>query len=394
MTRKVTRLFSFAENAVKRSSTKARLLLCVLAAVGMLVAGVTRTRAQYDSIHHHVFLKSARESMDFTRVTLPLYKGTSGGNTVWYVVTDASTLEWANRLGVNYAPKLANTAGGLGSQQVTGDPLTGIDFPATVSFLPQRFLQIGDYGECAAIPFLPFGPDCFGAGAVGNPGYSPLAELADGAVLNASHIVNNTGKADKATINAAFTEATFDETTGGALGLVVHYFSVDASVVPGAVLENVTYAPMLAMTPKDPLGPSDENASHLSSREGIIAFTNGQTGLSNPNRQGLNSTILDGQAIDLDADNNISPPVPLNILQQVPNPLADPGFPLYSPLWDVHFTTWQVPYAMRTLQRDFEAVRNNPNITNPSGGKFAPSGPVANCPIVSIDLPFGQLPLQ
>jgi hypothetical protein len=87
------------------------------------VAGVPRTRAQYDSIHHHVFLKSARESMDFTRVTLPLYKGTSGGNTVWYVVTDASTLEWANRLGGELRPKVGQHGGGQESQQVTRKPL-------------------------------------------------------------------------------------------------------------------------------------------------------------------------------------------------------------------------------------------------------------------------------
>ena len=357
----------------------------------LALACAPRIVAQEHHGPHSVFLVSAHENEDFTRVTLPLYKGTSGGNPVWYVITDSSSKKWAKILGVNYAPKLANTAGGLGSQKVNGDPISGIDFPGTVDFSPRRELDIGDYGECSSLPFLPFGPGCFAAGAVGDSSYSPLIELNDGTVLNASHIANHTGKADKATINASFTTATFDETTGGALGYVVHYFSVDASVVPGAVLENVTYAAALANTPKDPLGPSDENASHLSSREGIIAFTNGQTGLNNPNRQGLNSTILDGQAIDLTADNNISPPLPLNILQQVPNPKADPGFPMYSPLWDVHFTTWQVPVAQRKLQRDFNSVLHNPNITNPSGGPVAPSGPVANCPIISIDAPgFGS----
>lgn len=376
---------------MKGRREKTGMALGALALVAMLIAMPTGASAEgVGHTLHHVFMSSARENSDFTRVTLPLYRGTSGGQPVWYVVTDSSSQYWASRLGVNYAPKLGNTAGGQGSIQVTGDPLTGIDFPATVDFTPKRILNIGDYGECTKLPFLPFGPDCFAAGATGNPGYSPLIELADGTVLNASHIANHTGKADKATINAAFTTATFDETEGRALGQVVHYISTDASVVPGAVLENVTYAAALANTPKDPNGPTDENASHLSSREGIIAFTNGQTGLDNPNRQGLNSTIVDGQAIDSDADNNISPPVPRNILQQVPNPTADPGFPLYSPLWDVHFTTWQVPYAQRTLQNDFESVRHNSNITNPAGGPFGPSGAVANCPIISIDVSVGR----
>jgi len=240
----------------------------------LALACAPRIVAQEHHGPHSVFLVSAHENEDFTRVTLPLYKGTSGGNPVWYVITDSSSKKWAKILGVNYAPKLANTAGGLGSQKVNGDPISGIDFPGTVDFSPRRELDIGDYGECSSLPFLPFGPGCFAAGAVGDSSYSPLIELNDGTVLNASHIANHTGKADKATINASFTTATFDETTGGALGYVVHYFSVDASVVPGAVLENVTYAAALANTPKDPLGPSDENASHLSSREGIIAFTN------------------------------------------------------------------------------------------------------------------------
>lgn len=356
--------------------------LCAITACA-LVVGVSSVRAQGN--HHQLFLTSAVENADFTRVTLPLYRGTSGGNPVWYVITDASSSYWAEQLGVNFAPKLANTTGGRGSQLGTGTPATGIDFAATVDFRPDRKVDIGAYGQCGAVPFLPFGPGCFAAGAVGNAGYSPLVELADGSVLNASHVANRSGKADKATINGDWTQATFDETEGRALGKTVYYFSVDASVTPGAVLENVTTAPLLALATKDPLGDADENASHFSSREGIIAFTNGQTGLGNPNRQGLNSTILDGQAINLDADNNISPPVPLNILQQVPSSFADPGFPLYSPLWDVHFTTWQVAYAQRTLQDDFEKVRTNPNITNPAGGAFAPSGPVANCPIVSIN---------
>jgi len=360
---------------------------CVIASMVMASSklAVAEDHGNAGHPHHFLFLKSAQENDDFTRVTLPLYRGTSGGHPVWYVITDASTRYWAEKLGVNFAPKLGNAAGGLGSQKVTGNPLTGIDFPGTVDFKPKRLVDIGDYGQCAAVPILPFGPLCFASGAVGDAQYSPLVELDDGTVLNASHVANRTGKADKATINADYSQVTFDETKGGALGHVVYYFSVDASVSPGAVLENVTYAANLAHVPADPLGPSNENNSHQSAREGIIAFTNGQTGLDNPNRQGLNSTILDSKAYDPDADNTVSPPVPLNILQQVPNPHADPGFPLYSPLWDVHFTTWQVPYAQRTLQRDFEAVRNNPNITNPAGGAFGPSGPIANCPVVSID---------
>ena len=42
-------------------------------------------------------------------VRLSLYKGKAGGETVWYVLLDASEQGLAHDLGVNYAPKLANT---------------------------------------------------------------------------------------------------------------------------------------------------------------------------------------------------------------------------------------------------------------------------------------------
>src|SRR5260370_6619966 len=42
-------------------------------------------------------------------VRLPLYKGKANGETVWYVLLDASDQGVAHDLGVNYAPKLGNT---------------------------------------------------------------------------------------------------------------------------------------------------------------------------------------------------------------------------------------------------------------------------------------------
>jgi hypothetical protein len=43
-------------------------------------------------------------------VRLPLYKGEANGQTVWYVLLDASDQGIAHDLGVNYAPKLSNIA--------------------------------------------------------------------------------------------------------------------------------------------------------------------------------------------------------------------------------------------------------------------------------------------
>src|SRR5882724_10418285 len=43
-------------------------------------------------------------------VRLPLYKGKANGETVWFVLLDASDQGIAHDLGVNYAPKLSNIA--------------------------------------------------------------------------------------------------------------------------------------------------------------------------------------------------------------------------------------------------------------------------------------------
>src|SRR5262245_36453717 len=43
-------------------------------------------------------------------VRLPLYRGRAEGETVWYVLLDASDAGIAHELGINYAPKLGNLA--------------------------------------------------------------------------------------------------------------------------------------------------------------------------------------------------------------------------------------------------------------------------------------------
>ena len=79
------------------------------------------------------------------------------------------------------------------------------------------------------------------------------------------------------------------------------------------------------------------------SRESLIAFTNGQTGATNPQRQGLNAALLDG-------------PPPLNILQEIPE--QESQFD-YSPMWDIHLETWTdsaVTAGLNLRQTDFSAA--------------------------------------
>src|SRR5215467_703073 len=128
----------------------------------------------------HVFIRSGQVNADFTQVTLPLFRGTSHGQTVYYVITDSSDTADAATRQVNYAPKLANAKGTAAVQIVT--VVNGVvDFPATVDFSPSQMLIPGPTG---------FPPALASPGAVGEPGYSPLIQMPNGVVLNAPQIAH------------------------------------------------------------------------------------------------------------------------------------------------------------------------------------------------------------
>ena len=52
-----------------------------------------------------LFMRSAVENADIT-ATLPLYRGTSQGRTVWFILLDSSSGDDADRLGINRSQKL------------------------------------------------------------------------------------------------------------------------------------------------------------------------------------------------------------------------------------------------------------------------------------------------
>jgi hypothetical protein len=296
------------------------------------------------------FIPSAHENGDGT-VTLPLHRGTSGGHDVWFVVLDASTSNGAAAWGANRSNKLDNARSTAAVQSVT---MTGgvIDFPATVDFAPERRVAPGPTG---------FPPAIAEPGAVGEPGYSPLIELPDGTILNAPQVANDTGAADKAlALDTAHGTVVYKETDGFARGNAVRYVSTDASLDVAAALEDVTYAPALDAAPFAGGDGTD------SARAELDAFVNGATGAANPERQGLNSALLDG----LD---------PLNVLAWTPNQGR------YSPLWDVHLAAWAAGIAP-TRQTEVAAVEDlarSGAVTPPDGGPFGASGFIVDCPIVS-----------
>jgi hypothetical protein len=303
-----------------------------------------------------LFVRSAVENANGS-ATLPLYRGTSRGRTVWYILLDSSDGSDAEQLGINRASKLENARGTTAVQKIK--VVNGvIDFPKSVNFGPQRIVVPGPDG---------FPPNQAEPGAIGEFGYSPLIEMPDGTIRNAPQIANDSGRLDKI-VRIDFARGTVDiqETDGFANGKAVKYISTDASDPGVAALENSTFAPALNAAPFAGGDGTD------SARTTLVAFINGQTGRGNPQRQGLNSALLDG------AD-------PLNLLFWAPNQGR------YSPLWDVHLAQWSaaaVAAARNVAQKDRSDLLNLVNdkvITGPNGAKFGPAGVIVNCPIISSD---------
>jgi len=322
----------------------------VLIGVAVVLAREARLRASDGTL----FIRSAVEHPDDT-ATFPLYRGTSRGRTVWFIVLDASTSDAADRFGVNRSQKLANARGTLAVQKVTVQNGV-IDFPATVDFTPQRNVVPGPTG------FPPLAAD---PGAIGEAGYSPLIQLPDGTIVNAPHLANDSGTADKVvTIDFTTQHVTYRETHGFQGGDGVRYVSTDASDPAVAALEDVTFAPLLNQAPFVNVDGTN------SSRAFLVAFVNGQTGATNPQRQGLNSALLDG----LD---------PLNVL------FWNPSQGRYSPLWDVHPAAWTdaaIAAGQNVRQTDLGHVLDLVShgvVTGPGGTPFGAAGIIVDCPIVS-----------
>ena len=315
-------------------------------------------------------------------VTFPLRTGVAAGHVVYYVITDASDRAVADALGVNFTPKLANAAGSSAVQLSSSKDPTAINVPGDVDFSPVRVLVPSASG---------FPPSSAAPGAVGHAGYSPLVQLPSGVVINAPQIADgaNTNGADKAhwadkvaSVDATNHTVRYDITNGCYEDQSVHYVSFDASAAGPAAIEDVTYAPALGNVPFADCGTNDINVNGPfinpgCGRESLIAFTNGQTGKDNVQRQGLNAAILDQES-------------PLNILEDVPN---NGGQFNYSPMWDIHLVHWNdsVPLASRVRQTDFaraEAlVGTQAQSITPDGtlsNTFQASGFIVNCPLISI----------
>src|SRR5437868_221989 len=352
-------------------------------------------------------------------VRLPLYKGKANGETVWYVLLDASDQGIAHDLGVNYAPKLSNLAIGdpEAVQTVTLDSPTPdenrfgqavVNFQGAPDFSPTRIAEPGPNG----FPLASFQP-----GAVAGPGYSPFIRIAGSPTVYSAPIVatgdgpfdvvHHTNTGDRVLgIHIAppsppgqYLESYVDIlfVKGFDAGQPIVYISTDAGQPLSAVLERSTYVPALDQAAYN--GGDDFLGS---ARERLFGFINGQSGADNKEAQGFVHLVKDGHASEdasagntalIDALRNGGDL--LNVFGDFPTE-ADPRHALaYSPLWDAQLGLWTdkaVNEGLTTHQIDevqvFNLAATRPDLLtgiNPATGQPAPYGSVGvdiNCAVI------------
>jgi hypothetical protein len=329
----------------------------------------------------YLFLKSARVNLQDCTVTLPLRKGKmKSGQSVWYILTDASDKGIAQLLGVNYAPKLIFTDLGRGVRRATVDSNGTVVFrKGNVDFSPKNSATPGDTPN-----FFP--PKQVQPGSVGDEFYTPLFKTTNAGgtvVYNAPVVAFNTDEAalnqfcngnvnydvvhDKVTkICPEKGTVTLRMTLGYSFAKPVLYLSMDANNPVAATLEESTLTPAY-----DQQGFNLPDAAIGSGVERIFLIRNGATGLRNPNRQGLNSALSDGRG-------------PINILGGIPENNLD-----YSPIWKAFLLSWtdeavQSGYRTRIIDI-FQSLQYNAGgyLVNIDGKpEFEPAGFAINCPVI------------
>jgi hypothetical protein len=398
-------------------------LLATLASAGSTVAPTTRGGLGRTSgllPRDHLTLESAIQ-VDLSKETvrLPLYQGTANGETVWFVLLDASDSGLAHDLGVNYAPKLANLGIGCPDcvQTVTLDSPTPqenpfgqavVHFQGAPNFSPTRVAEPGPAG----FPLADFQP-----GAVAGEGYSPFIRIAgSNAVYSAPIVATGDGPFDvehhantgdrvlgihiaPPSPPGQFSESWVDMlfVKGFDAGQPIVYISTDAGQPLTAVLERATYVPAL-----DTAAYNGGDDFLGSGRERLFGFINGQTGARNKEAQGFVHLVQDGHASeDASASNTALIDALrkggdlLNVFGDFPTETDPRHAQAYSPLWDAQLGLWTDKAVQRGLNRRqidevqvFNLAATRPDLLtgiNPATGMPAPYGSQGvdiNCAVI------------
>jgi hypothetical protein len=319
----------------------------------------------------HIALKSALAVDPVSNtVVLPLYKGIAHRETVYYILADSSNESQAKSLGLNYAPSIGQAY----TQRGSGNP-KNLTFSSAPDFKPDRVYTSSKTG---------FPPVEAKPGAIADGDYSPFVKLPDGTTLDAPIVANGPGPFDVAThkntadrvlkIDTAHSTVTILLARGFFNRSQVLYLSTDASDPGVASIERATYTKKLAN-------------SSPSSEQPIVALANGQTGVNNPQAQGLAHVALDEHLSQDAVDSNTAAfGSPLNVLATFS---VGPSAGAYTPLWAADVGVWaQSAVAAGQNKRVTSvgqafALASRGQITSPAGKQFGPAGFVVNCPVVA-----------
>jgi hypothetical protein len=384
------------------SWTRRALGLAIIAAIISIAAHaasvhIASAQSQYlpDS---KLVLKSARDvDVAASTAVIPIHRGVAHGETVWYMITDASDYGIAHDLNVLYAPKLANMAINCPEcvQTATLGKPTGkfnndavLHFEDAPNFSPTRVYVPSPTG---------FPPVKASPGAVGGPRYSPFVRIAGSSVIYNMPIVA-TGNGPFDVIHHANThdrvlaidtrqdndgpEVTMLLAHGFDSGQPIVYLSTEASDPGAATVERATYVPLLNHAS---FANGDDNLG--SARERIFVFVNGST--SPETGQGLMYLALHGNlGENATLANSSTLGSPLNVQGDFPS-LDDPRHAnAYSPLWDVQLGVWTasaVKSGKNVRQTDENQILNlvgDGYLTGPGGAPYG-SAFVVNCPPVA-----------
>jgi hypothetical protein len=315
------------------------------------------------------------------------------------VLTDVSDQALAQQIGLNFAPKLANSSRGCpGCVQALSIPENilsagAVSFKGTPDFTPDRLLVPGPAG---------FPVQTVRAGSVAGPFYTPYVQVAGtNIVYNAPIIATGDGPFDVTTHRNTHDRVLAIDTANMTVDLLiirafsagkeVAYLSFDSSSQEAAVLERSTFTPVLEGLPF----PNGEFRTD-GARAAIFAFANGQTGTSSPPAQGLNHLVVDGRNVEEAQLANTALLTALrnggdarNVLDVFPT-MIDPRFRLeYSPAWDLRLTFWSsaaVASGINVAQTDSNVIRTLATqwVVGSPGGLFLASANIeVNCPVVA-----------
>jgi hypothetical protein len=252
-----------------------------------------------------------------------------------------------------------------------------IRFKGDVDFSPVRTLAPGPFPNT-------FPPSVAIPGSVGDAEYSPLVVLPSGAVMSASIVANSTGLHDHlVSIDYAKGTVVFELLDGFEGGKQYYYHLVtESSDMAAATIERGTYTPRLANLPAFGKSLPNDKSALL----GFAPTANGETGADNPERQGLNSTILDGNAFD---PINVFPLDPENNKKENNNS---------SPMWDAHIYVWTDAAIQAGKRRRVMSIEDltglfaaglvanappNKGDPNPFIAGLKPTGAIINCPVIA-----------